>query len=368
MFPQPLPPSWHTWLAEGRLLGWCDEDLTTRLVQYGFDAAAIRDAMSKIDADPLYRAGEQLRSRLQKLESILRIREELTRLSTRAYAIERRSCLSQDEFREEYYSSNCPVVVVDAVPSWRAWTTWSAALFRSACGDVEVEVMADRNGDPRYEENSDQHKRWMRMADYVDTVSNAKTGNDLYMVANNGFLDNPVAATLRGDLQPLPSFLTPIPGEQQAFLWFGPAETITPLHHDTMNVLLAQIRGRKHITLISPEQTPWVHNEVGVYSRVDVANPDVASFPSFAFVHKLEVVLAPGEALFLPVGWWHHVRALDPSISVSFTNFAFPNSYRWTHPSPRPSASYRENGRAPRYPLFAEPSVFDLATRERPPT
>jgi ribosomal protein L16 Arg81 hydroxylase len=41
----------------------------------------------------------------------------------------------------------------------------------------------------------------------------------------------------------------------------------------------------------------------------------------------MQVVLEPGQALFIPVGWWHHVRSLDVSISVSFTNFLAPNDY-----------------------------------------
>jgi ribosomal protein L16 Arg81 hydroxylase len=42
--------------------------------------------------------------------------------------------------------------------------------------------------------------------------------------------------------------------------------------------------------------------------------------------------LEPGEAIFIPVGWWHHVKSLEVSISVSFTNFVFPNYYEWKYP------------------------------------
>ena len=41
----------------------------------------------------------------------------------------------------------------------------------------------------------------------------------------------------------------------------------------------------------------------------------------------LECVIAPGEAIFLPVGWWHQVEALDLSASMSFTNFRRANAH-----------------------------------------
>ncbi len=48
-----------------------------------------------------------------------------------------------------------------------------------------------------------------------------------------------------------------------------------------------------------------------------------------------EVVLAPGEMLFIPVGWWHHVRALSLSINLAFTNFVRNNSFDWFRPGER---------------------------------
>jgi ribosomal protein L16 Arg81 hydroxylase len=47
----------------------------------------------------------------------------------------------------------------------------------------------------------------------------------------------------------------------------------------------------------------------------------------FARADMLDVVLQPGEVLFIPVGWWHHIRSLEISINVSFTNFVFNNDF-----------------------------------------
>jgi ribosomal protein L16 Arg81 hydroxylase len=44
------------------------------------------------------------------------------------------------------------------------------------------------------------------------------------------------------------------------------------------------------------------------------------------------VVVEPGETLFVPLGWWHQVEALDTSLSISFTNLDVPNSFSWFHP------------------------------------
>jgi ribosomal protein L16 Arg81 hydroxylase len=78
-----------------------------------------------------------------------------------------------------------------------------------------------------------------------------------------------------------------------------------------------------------------VYNKEGVFSEVDCESPDNVAHPAFQNAHKRELVLEPGEALFLPVGWWHHVRALDVSITVTFTNFIYPNSFEWDHPHAR---------------------------------
>jgi len=48
-------------------------------------------------------------------------------------------------------------------------------------------------------------------------------------------------------------------------------------------------------------------------SLVDLARPDFAKFPKFAqaLAHARVADLEPGDAIFIPSMWWHHVEALD---------------------------------------------------------
>jgi lysine-specific demethylase 8 len=52
-------------------------------------------------------------------------------------------------------------------------------------------------------------------------------------------------------------------------------------------------------------------------SSVDADRPDHARYPLFQQVAVSELVLEPGDLLFLPRRWWHYVRSLAPSISVN---------------------------------------------------
>ena len=56
----------------------------------------------------------------------------------------------------------------------------------------------------------------------------------------------------------------------------------------------------------------------GNVSAVDVEHPDLTSYPLFAGAHHYDVILGPGDVLYIPKGWWHYVRSLTPSFSCNF--------------------------------------------------
>jgi ribosomal protein L16 Arg81 hydroxylase len=106
-------------------------------------------------------------------------------------------------------------------------------------------------------------------------------------------------------------------------LWFGAAGNVTQLHYDIANNFFAQIYGRIRMTLFDPAQTEWlypypVQAAVSQASFVDVETPDFIKYSEYRKAQPMECALEPGELLYLPAFWWHHVRSLDAAISVNF--------------------------------------------------
>ncbi|HEY1136557.1 MAG TPA: cupin-like domain-containing protein [Xanthomonadaceae bacterium] len=102
-------------------------------------------------------------------------------------------------------------------------------------------------------------------------------------------------------------------------LWLGNRSRI-PAHQDLPDNLACVVAGRRRFTLFPPEQLPNLY--VGPLdftpagqpvSLVDMTAPDLARFPRYveARRHALVAELAPGDALFIPSMWWHHVEGLD---------------------------------------------------------
>jgi LPS sulfotransferase NodH len=329
-FLDVISDEWKQWVARSHLLKTSDDVIVDVLVSNGYSRTSAAAEVKKLASNPYLLGAARAQQHLSKGLSLFNIQGQLARLSSQLEVIERRSDLSRDEFRDRYYAANRPVIIQDLMTSWRAMSTWTPEYLKRVAGDGMVEVMTGRDADPEYEVNGRKHRTELRFADYIDMVYSGKVTNDYYMVAGNAFFEKPGARPLLADFTPFPEYLNPVADGRQCFLWFGPAGTVTPLHHDTSNILMAQVAGRKLHRIIPASEWEYVYNSSGVFSDVNCEAPDLARHPKFRHAAVIDVILEPGEVLFMPVGWWHHVRALDVSITVSFINFIFPNRFSWT--------------------------------------
>lgn len=87
--------------------------------------------------------------------------------------------------------------------------------------------------------------------------------------------------------------------------------------------------------LADASETPRLYNDHHVYSRIhDLTEPGLLErFPAIEELAVHQVILAPGEALFIPLGWWRQVRALDFSVTITQTNFHWLNDFHLAHPA-----------------------------------
>ncbi len=101
--------------------------------------------------------------------------------------------------------------------------------------------------------------------------------------------------------------------------WLGPAGTVTPLHCDYDDNLFAQIWGSKRIFLAPPHHDQFLYpseaNAILWGSPFDPEAPDYEQFPLARQATMIEVIVQPGDLLYVPAGWYHQVRALTFSLS-----------------------------------------------------
>lgn len=315
--------SWRRWIAENLLLGADPRRLMDAMLRAGFDQDVIGRELCEAERHPYLLAARRLQARLDKHRWITSALGRLEEFGSSE--IERRENIDPRTFFEEFYARNRPLILTRSIEPWRALSAWSLDYLETAVGPVIVELQAGRSADHLYEQNSAKYKRKVSWQFFLAALRDGKRSNDFYLTANNGAANRDVLAPLWADFGPIDGILSG-DSREQGFLWLGPSGTITPWHHDLTNNLLVQIMGHKRLTLASPAQTPLMRNHCHCYSEFG-QDAACSTAENGARPHLLQCDLAPGEIIFLPIGWWHHVEALDVSASLTLTNFRGPNDF-----------------------------------------
>ena len=107
-------------------------------------------------------------------------------------------------------------------------------------------------------------------------------------------------------------------------LWAGRSTTgveLTRLHCDPATSLLAQLAGHKYVLLFSPQEYDRLY-PIGAFNgfqpcRVNPRRPDLARFPAFEQARGLLAMVAPGDLLVIPTGWFHTTWASEAVASLS---------------------------------------------------
>ena len=313
----------RTLIAEGLAAGDDDAALHARLVAAGISAASAKYEIDRLGKDPMAAMLRRQAARIAKQQWLFANQDRLAREAEGGFALDTLDAPDPAFFYRHYHDANRPAKLNGLIDHWPALTRWSLDHFAARAGDAVVEAQVEREGDPDYELAKDDHRRRLRFGELIDWLRKDEASNDIYLTAYNSGTNAAALAALWKDMAPI-ALLEP--RDRDGFFWLGPRGTLTPWHHDLTNNLLVQVIGRKRVRMAPPWAFARMKNSRHCFS--DWGNEALPAGKGDAQVPPvLETVIGPGEAIFLPVGWWHQVEALDLSASMSFTSFRRANAH-----------------------------------------
>jgi len=249
--------------------------------------------------------------------------------------------VTPQEFFKSHFSANKPILVGDGLKGWPALERWSpqgiGSLAPNRLVDLQVSLNGSFRANPDKSALDPENQFILRNVAFEkaanEIISNASLSTRYYIGQQNIALKLP-------ELLPDLRCWWPV-GSSVINLWFGSSGVITPLHFDKSANLFAQVYGTKTFTLFAPDQSNCLYPypadcALPNHSYVDVEDPDWKRHPDFALAERYVITIEPGQMLFLPPFWWHHVESLSMSISVNQWRVEPPQRREQTSPNEIP--------------------------------
>lgn len=222
--------------------------------------------------------------------------------------------ITKEEFRKNYLLPRKPVVIKGITKNWPAYSKWNLEYMKQVVGDITVPLYDSSKADPAAPINAASAE--MKFSEYIDLIKSTPT--DLRI-----FFFDPIkhAPELQKDyISPkdlMGGFLEKYPS-----MFFGGQGSVTFLHFDIdmPHLFHTHFGGRKHVLLFDykwKERLYKIPYATYALEDFDISNPDFEKFPALNGVEGIECFLEHGDTLFMPTGWWHWMKYLDGSFSIT---------------------------------------------------
>ncbi len=221
-------------------------------------------------------------------------------------------------FYRDYFKPQKPVVIKGIADKTEAGKNWSINYFRETMGNFNVDLYDDRNLNSSASAFTRPDLK-MQFSKYLDLISKSEH-TDFRIFLFNMF-------RLRPELKkefPCPELFKGLL-DGMAHMFFGGKEATVRIHYDIdmSNVLHTHFGGRKRVVLVAPEFNAHLYClPFNTYSLIDPDKPDYKQHPALLLVKGYDLVLEPGDSLFMPSGYWHYMTYLEAGFSVSYRKLA----------------------------------------------
>jgi len=225
-----------------------------------------------------------------------------------------------EDFKRNYFSTNTPVVIKNFAKKWPAYSKWSWDYFKEIVGDKKVGIYNNVKSDAYTPINKADD--YTTFGEYVDMVRKGPAAWRIFLF--NIFNHAPqLTKDFTWPDEYMKGFVKRVP-----MLFTGGQGSITHIHFDIdlSHILHTQFAGRKKVLLFPyKEQHKLYRKPFEVLSLADFSNYydaqksklDTKKFPALEIANGYEITLEPGDTLFMPGGYWHHMEYLDSGFAMS---------------------------------------------------
>src|SRR5690606_20867489 len=227
--------------------------------------------------------------------------------------IPRLETISKEDFVANYVKPQKPVVVTNITKEWPAYKSWHFDYIRAVAEDKTVPLFDDRP--VSHEDGFNEPHAKMQMGDYIDLLDQKPTNYRIFLY--NLMKEVP---SLQKD------FNWPELGiklvKQLPMLSFGGENSKVFMHFDIdySNILHFHFHGKKRCIIYPPNQTPYLYkvpHSLICREDIDFDHLDFEKFHALKQAQGYVCELNHGEMMYMPEGYWHYMKYLTPSFSMS---------------------------------------------------
>jgi len=243
-------------------------------------------------------------------------------------SVEKKDSISYEDFIEQYARPRIPVVLKNASSAWESNKKFTPEFLKENFGD--------------YETWSDGEK--YTMTEILDITAKSTPENpapypilfeipkqipELLKMLQPMHMNYAEPNWFNSDMFPYGKF------GKSVHLFIGGKGNQYSLHKDFFhtNAWITQLYGKKKFVVFPGEQDGYLYAGKEGFSKflspVNIVNPDYEKYPEYKNARPLEVVLEPGETIFIPNGLWHTTVAYEQNISLIFDQLNGLNHSAW---------------------------------------